>query len=308
MRDFPRFSLSGSFILVAYLYVTKIAFDRSVYSDSLHRTDGGISNSSSVALNGIVFATSLLNAISHAAVVLGALHDTYVLSILVGVGFDVFTQSLRLIWWLQLTLIAFQEHEIMRDDTAATWNILRECVPTGVFLMVLLKVYVYHMKIHVGALRISQHSHMRVMEILHASLNNLRGIPGEKYKDHVFAYTDLGGHLAPLILSINLLDRQGELKYGIWTLLYLVLASGMTLSIVPFNQYSENTPIINVTKQKIECRCRACTVKSKVMGNCCSFTCSIRDGVCHLWLYSFEELAIKLEKAGDYSNLRSDAE
>ena len=46
-------------------------------------------------LNGVVAASSFLNALSHGAVVLGALDAAYVLSILVGVGFDAITMVLR---------------------------------------------------------------------------------------------------------------------------------------------------------------------------------------------------------------------
>ncbi|KAL7528100.1 hypothetical protein ACHAXR_002268 [Thalassiosira sp. AJA248-18] len=110
MRGFSRFSPSGCLFLLTYITITKTAFNWSIYGDSLN--SGEFATSSSGTLNGIIMAMSLLNVISHCAVILGALDDSYVLSILVGVGFDVLTQILRLIWWVQLGWIAFHEQRM----------------------------------------------------------------------------------------------------------------------------------------------------------------------------------------------------
>ena len=286
--SFPRFSLSGTLILAAYLSSAKVAFDMSFYSDSL--LSGKFATSSSISLNGVIMATSLLNSISHGAVVLGALHDTYVMSILVGVGFDVVTRILYLVWWVQLSVIAFNEqHEIMDQDNAT-----KEYALTIFLLVVLSIVYVYQIVIHIQALQMNQ-SYDRLIKVLRSALNNLRGVVGQGYGDHLFAYSDLGGHLAPFYLSFYLLNQQQALLSGLWIFVLLVVASGLVLSRVPLNinnaKYKSNQSFVRINGGNIECSCQACKKRVQSTGRYASFTFTRRDGVCCLWLYSFEELS-----------------
>ncbi|KAL9182714.1 hypothetical protein ACHAXT_013366 [Thalassiosira profunda] len=213
-------------------------------------------------------ATSLLNVISHAAVVLGALEDTFVLSILVGVGFDVATRG----------------------------GVDTRCVTTIAFLATLSIAYGCHVAIHVRALRMNA-SRERLEKVLRSALNNLRGIPGEAFADHVFAYTDLGTHLAPLLLSMQLLLQQEAIMTGCWILGLLVVASGGTLSRIPLNDDSEGGTLLRGEGNAIYCSCRACRAQAQLTGEKSSFTFSRRSGVCRLWLYSFAELLTRLETA-----------
>ncbi len=71
---FPRFSVSGIAILVAYSMALKLFFDGSHYGVALKC--GLLTSSSPASLNCVVTTTSLLNVLSHAAVVFGALDDT----------------------------------------------------------------------------------------------------------------------------------------------------------------------------------------------------------------------------------------
>jgi len=292
-EGFPRFSLSGSLILALYLSIIKAAFDASIYGRPLYRT-GKFAASSSAILNSLVASMSLLNALSHGAVVLGALHDTYVLSILVGVGFDVMTRIIQLVWWARLSMIAFEEHYKMKDDYA-TINDYYDIPATTSFLVALSFVYVFHMVIHVQALRMNL-SHERLVKVLRSALNNLRGVAGNRYEDHIFAYSDLGGHLAPFWLSFYSLKQQQAILLGVWILVLWIVVSALILSRVPFNdakkEINDNTrSFLRLNKGTIQCFCRVCKMSSGTSGECRSFTCAWNEGVCRLWLYSFEELS-----------------
>ena len=147
IMTFPRISVVGGLILSIYLTSIIYLFDTSLYGDSL-RSGSMISPSSSTSsstfLNSFTAASSILNVASHSGVVLGALNDTYVISILVGVGFDVMTRILQLVWWIDLTWSSF---------SALPTDIIDErkiCSTVG-FLAVLTIIYIYHMIIHVRA-------------------------------------------------------------------------------------------------------------------------------------------------------------
>lgn len=141
---FPRFSISGVAILVAYFTALKLSFDYRHYCLALK--SGVLSSSSSAVLNSIVTSTSLLNVLSHSAVVLGALNDTYILSILLGVGFDVVTRVFRLIWILYLTWLTFHQKVDCGED-------YRTHASTFLFLLVLSVSYIVHLTIHIQALQ-----------------------------------------------------------------------------------------------------------------------------------------------------------
>lgn len=281
--SFPRISGSGALILAIYMTAMKGLFDKSLYGDSFR---SGVMLSSSIFLNSSTMAASLLNVASHSAVVLGALNDTYVLSILLGVGFDVMTRILQLIWWIHITTctrISFQDLSDM-DRLIGNYH-------TVAFLMILAIIYVYHMTIHVRALRIS-YSYERLRKVLTGALNNLRGIPGEGFHDHLFAYSDLGGHLLPLGLSALLLHRQHALFAAFQVLAMLMLLSHLALSRIPLNEVKDSEPLIRINEQgTITCSCDPCRRRTKRKSKESSFTFNVDDGICHLWLSSFEKLS-----------------
>lgn len=158
------------------------------------------------------------------------------------------------------------------------------------FLAILAMMYTYHMIIHVRALRLNT-SLERLNKVLIGALNNLRGIPGDKFQDHIFAYTDLGSHLLPLGLSALLLKRQHELWEAFKALMILVILSYVALSRIPFNKLETNPRIGMGEEGEITCRCSACERRKKRKSEDSSFTFNIHDGICHLWLYSFEDLS-----------------
>lgn len=247
-----------------------------------------ISSSSSTFLNSFTAASSLLNVLSHSGVVLGALNDTYVISILIGVGFDVMTRILQLIWWVDITRSSF-----FREVVSTEMIDERKICNTVGFLAVLTTIYTYHMIIHVRALRLNV-SLERLNTVLIGALNNLRGIPGDKFHDHLFAYTDLGAHLLPLGLSVVLLKGRQELWAAFRALVFLITLSYVALSRIPFNKLDSIPRIGESLRGKITCSCSACNRRSKRKGEESSFTFNIHDGICILWLYSFEDLSTNL--------------
>ena len=76
-------------------------------------------------------------------------------------------------------------------------------------------LYIYHMIIHLRELYMNQ-SRQRLQMVLTGALNNLRGIPGDGYADHLFAYTDLGTHLLAFVLSGKLLHMQNSLHVALY--------------------------------------------------------------------------------------------
>ena len=247
---------------------------------------------SSTFLNSLTAASSLLNVASHSGVVLGALNDTYVISILIGVGFDVMTRLLQLVWWMDLTWSSFARGALLSTEMMDK----RKLFNTVGFLAVLTTMYIYHMIIHVRALRLNS-SLERLNKVLTGALNNLRGIPGDKFLDHVFAYTDLGGHLLPLGLSVVLLKRQQKLRAAFQALAFLITVSYVTLSRIPFNKHDTNPCIGEGVKGKIICSCSACERRTKRLSKDSSFTFNMYDGICQLWLYSFEDLSTNLRSS-----------
>jgi multisubunit Na+/H+ antiporter MnhF subunit len=320
--SFPRISISGTFILAVYITSIKYLFDNSLYGTSLRSTgimslessSSSSSSSSSVLFNSFIMSTSFLNVASHSAVVLGALNDTYVLSILVGVGFDVITRILQLIWWIQITtttiIISFrrQQEEDINNNTNNNINTNANYYNIILLCSVLTIIYIYHMIIHVRVLRMN-YSYERLSSVLTGALNNLRGIPGDKFQDHLFAYSDLGSHLLPFFLSIILLQKQKALFTSFIVLALLILISSFALSRIPLNNNNNNevnndscdeddeksmNKFINVSNDgSITCSCSACRKRSKRTNSqeSSSFTFNIADGICHLWLCSFENLS-----------------
>jgi len=279
---FPRVSISGTFILAIYMSTIKVMFGNSLYSDSLR---SGKLLSSSIFLNSMMMTSSLLNVTSHSAVVLGALNDTYVLSILLGVGFDVMTRILQFIWWTHITIIVF------RKDQSNEGRFFDNYQTIG-FIFTLVVIYIYHMIIHVRALRMKK-SYKRLKKVLDGALNNLRGVPGEGYHDHLFAYSDLGGHILPLSLSTILLRRQHALAVTFQMLVMLILLLYFTLSRIPLHDMEDSEPMIRIDYRgnKVTCRCEACDRQGRRNGKECSFTINSEDGICQLWLCSFEGLS-----------------
>ena len=77
------------------------------------------------------------------------------------------------------------------------------------------------MSVHIQALRLNQ-NHLRLQKVLTGALNNLRGIPGKMCGDHLFAYSDLGFHFLPFLLSTSILRKQDHLLSAFYWVIGLV--------------------------------------------------------------------------------------
>jgi len=321
--------MSGMLILGTFLAIMHNLFLSSVYASLLRPFDGDGEgallapshwSSATCLLHAATCAASFLNVLSHAGVALGVLNDTYVLSILVGVGFDVVTRVLQLVWMIGVTatllpepikwstIISSVEQRTLHaeDDNLSSNDDL-----TLEFLLVLVVFYVYHMIVHVRALCMNQ-SLERLQNVLTSALNNLRGIPGEGYMDHFFAYTDLGTHMLAFGLSALLLKRDGALFVAAGFLVFLVGISFVVLSRIPFPEMEKGLSATNhvnhlasmiqvldspqqdnIKTKTITCLCLACKRRKQRqrVHRPVSFTFNADDGICQLWLSSFKELS-----------------
>mmetsp|Transcript_829 Transcript_829/g.1595 ORF Transcript_829/g.1595 Transcript_829/m.1595 type:complete len:343 (-) Transcript_829:698-1726(-) len=321
--DFPRISTSGTLIFGLNLGFAIALFTWSSYGQALW--SGRLAaESSSTMMHGCVFMTSLLNVLSHAAVVLGALQDTYVISILVGVGFDVLTRLYQLWWWMQLvqSTIEEEEEESGSSSSSSSLQLLDNC-----FLGLLSLLFLYQMWIHIRALLLVNNDSLeRVQTVLKGALNNLRGIPGQGGKDHLFAYSDLSLHLLPCLLSGILLQQQQQLHSVIPI---IVMMAGMA-TMVPLQTGNYDKKDAAATKKeesmhviaklmiiigrsqqqqqgdptiptRIGCTCSACSHRMKRMihykKKTTSFVCNPIDGLCALWMLSFEQVSMALDQA-----------
>jgi cytochrome bd-type quinol oxidase subunit 2 len=248
----------------------------------------------SIHLAGFVCVASFLNVVSHLAVALGALNDTYVLSILVGVGFDVITRLLQLVLCTTyLSSIIFMRKNLDQEQDDTT-QIKYIDINTILFVLIVLVMYMYHMDIHVRALFIQSHSYNELQKVLTSALNNLRGIPGDQYKDHFFAYTDLGSHLIAFLISLSILQSQHSVQYAVKVLIIIGALSYIALSSIPFNEVKDDSDIKSLIDidplGKVSCRCIPCQKRNKRRKNRCgtvAFTANAIDGICSLWLVSF---------------------
>ncbi len=280
-----RVSPSGMLILVAFLGLLYRLLRSSIYAPLLWDSQ---QHDSLRVLHACTCAASFLNVASHTAVAVGVLNDTYVLSILVGVGFDILTRILQIVWWGCLTRNLTPETTVVGGDS------------TILLLLVLVFVYIYHLIVHIQALHMN-HSLERMQSVLKSSINNLRGIPGKAYVDHLFAYSDLGTHIFCWLCSTRMLQLQGNLWMVIVFLGLLLGISYLAFAQIPLSRLttaSSMTSLITIRKNTVDCSCTACSSKKKRQGeSIVSFTVHPSDGICQLWLGSFEQLSEILASA-----------
>ena len=176
--------------------------------------------SSFVMLSVLVLFCALLNTLSHLAVVSGFLrHDTYVLSILIGVGFDVVSQIMYATWWWcwsssslsstrsTATTVPINEtiHDMDSTGNMEQYGWLFMTVPSAMTLtttLVVLLILLTNLYLHLRALFIASSSSLslkRLQSVVQSAWNNLRGDPGPMFADHAFAYTDLATHVFQLV-------------------------------------------------------------------------------------------------------------
>ena len=167
---------------------------------------------------------SFLNVSSHLAVVLGCLDDTYVLSILVGVGFDICSSFVYVAFWISNYTFSYYYSDTSSNfdqyaqpnievydgqkDAQQRWLVGRGQNWNGdvVFCATYVSFFFYHLTIHTGALyNIQSRSLRRTSDTVCSAWNNIQGVPGICWKDHFFAFTDLGTHTFQFIVSLVLL-------------------------------------------------------------------------------------------------------
>lgn len=298
----PRLSIGGFSILFVYMAIFLNAFRGSSYfylngHNLVERQSQDAQVSLlSTHLTSFVFACSALNVASHSAVVLGALDDTFVASILVGVGFDVFSSFLILAFWVSLS----QSLEEV-DGEMKLGNFT--------FLFLLGASFRYQIVIHVKALLMS-HSFERTASVVRSAVNNIKGEAGPAYADHLFAYTDLGYHLFHLIVSFLFLWSWGILKIGVvvvsasvllaFTFLFFQRRAADRLGNVNFTQpkaeSSGEIVMVSVNRQgKLECSCKVCKESNWGTSFCINLK---RTALCQLWFLTFGQLLDKLDEAG----------
>lgn len=205
----------------------------------------------------LVLAFSMLNVISHLAVVWNLLNDVFVISILVGVGFDV----------LSLVLYA---------TCAQQW-------PMRLWLF-------GDFFIHFRALLLHASIH-RMESVVTSATNNLKGIPGPYYFDHFFAYTDNGTHLLFLIASIQTCGWKISLQIsGVVTILVLTMAIYSCSSSTTSTRKMPAARLLMTSSSPAKrpvCDCPTCRKD----------TCLSIRPLCELWFCTFEELLQKIDQA-----------
>lgn len=328
-----RFSRAGAFVLILHLLLTKLLFDWSFYGkySSLrhYSTTSTISSKyesflaeySSTLLNGIVMATSMLNIVSHTALVVGALRQKNILSIILGVWLDIVTRIIQLIWWMQLGCIVIylrvswhHDHDhavsVVVDDGnyhKARHHNYYYTIPTICLFLSQSISYIYPLTTNIRTLRtIKYDSYVGLIQVLCKALNNLRGNYGGGLKEHISSFINLGGHIPSFYLSTWLLYQQHSLlRFGSFMVVILVTISKLVLSrIDAFYKHTEDeekTLVLTVKGDKIDCRCPACIVRYQDTLEYSSFTLSSSptmsgEGICRLWFQPFQELSDTLLK------------
>jgi NADH:ubiquinone oxidoreductase subunit 3 (subunit A) len=221
----------------------------------------------------LVFGCSLLNVVSHTAVLANLLNDGLVLSILVGVIFDV-ASSLLYLWCCRHNQLSY---------VLLLWS-------TGNLVM------------HVRALFLYT-SWDNMKSVVTSATNNLRGEPGPFGLDHVFAYSDTGNHLAFFLLAVRETIGNDSLPRTV-AMSALILGPAILLIrniLQPHHNEEEEedgnesahrkTPSARLTappkRHMPVCDCKACR---------CQTSFSIAPHFCELWFCTFQELLGKIEQ------------
>ena len=328
-NNFPRFSASGILILFATLIPVLFLFQRSSYGQALSSAGYSVGGSY-VLLTWTIFVSAFLNVTTHAGVVLGALEDTLTISILIGVGFDVLTRFLQVWWWIRL-VDGLTTLSSSKTSAATTEEEESFFVVDHLFHVSMSILFIYQMHIHIRALCIVNcRSYDHVHSVVTGALHNLRGISGENWsEDDWFAYSDLTLHLLPLLLSGKILlsiliespIESNKVGRGSATTLLVLLGLSSWLAMSP--SYSSSPPTTKSTengtgdpsstrselkitvdsdRNSIQCSCDACTRRRQRTGSrACAFVCSPNDGLCAMWLLSFEDVSQLLNKDFRYA-------
>ena len=249
---------------------------------TLDTTSSNVSgNAPSPLLMQATLIASLLNSVSHTAVILSLLQDTLVISILIGVSFDVLSRILYVLLWLYL-----RRHS----------NILL----SPLFMTIYTVFATYHFIVHLRALAMTR-SFRRLESVVRSAYNNIVGNPGSYCLDHVFAFSDTGFHIFHLGVSMRFLGMAKSLLIccGVTTL--------MTVGVVGTychctragnrggngnkkNPGNVDTNLLDREGDLPICRCSACRCPGGVNTAFCIRLEGPNISVCNLWQSSFRQV------------------
>ena len=226
----------------------------------------------------LILICASLNMLSHTAVVIGVLNDTYVVSILVGVTFDVATTVLYLTMWREILAL----NTVLMPTTASTFLL-------GIVCLLITAVQWFT---HVRALLLA-YSTARLKSVVRVAWNNVCGEPGPAYVHHLFAFTDTAYHMFHTMVAIRLV---GCWPHGIITfaaLTIIVTTTGFVVSDGGKSPPNNKLPpsILKINKEgRLVCSCDVCKGENK------AFSIDLLHGkLCALWFQSFGQLCGMLD-------------
>eukprot|EP00545_Synedropsis_sp_CCMP1620_P001405 CAMPEP_0119027696 /NCGR_PEP_ID=MMETSP1176-20130426/37585_1 /TAXON_ID=265551 /ORGANISM="Synedropsis recta cf, Strain CCMP1620" /LENGTH=288 /DNA_ID=CAMNT_0006983669 /DNA_START=199 /DNA_END=1062 /DNA_ORIENTATION=- len=275
----------GASFAIAYVCVLETVFQLAFAVEDLPTPK----NSRFIGI--LVLLSACFNTLSHTAVVVGVLNDTYVVSILIGVGFDVLSTVLYLcMWW------------VLASSNAPTAGGEPTKTPAPAVLVLLeglcLAITLLQWLTHIRALLLSS-SAARLQSVVTSAWNNLRGEPGPSYQDHVFAYTDLAYHIFHTAVAVRLVFgwRSTDLVIrmlgvALTTIVVAIFLLGnRNLSTSPPN--NQLPPgLLQISKEgKPVCSCDVCAIHDNKAFSIDFFRCEL----CQLWFQSFGQMCHILE-------------
>lgn len=281
MTKFSQYSnmAIGASFAAGYIYSLETVFQL-VAAD--------LSNSNLQLVGTYVLMAACLNVLSHTAVVVGALNDTYVFSILIGVGFDVFSTMLYLNMW----------REVLLTRSPGEGRLWEEESVSPVVLVVLgsvcCAVTLLQWLSHVRALLLSS-SATRLKSVVRSAWNNLRGKPGLSYEDHLVAFTDLGYHIFHMSVAIRLVGwRTSLVLLGLLVTVAVAIffGGGNFSTSLPENQLPPG--LLRISKDgKPVCSCEVCLASGQSSK---AFSIDLmRWQLCQLWFQSFGQVCNLLD-------------
>mmetsp|Transcript_53041 Transcript_53041/g.158740 ORF Transcript_53041/g.158740 Transcript_53041/m.158740 type:complete len:339 (-) Transcript_53041:473-1489(-) len=284
------FLIGVTILLVALVSSVKVAFNSSALAEG-RRLVQDESLPALTFLVTVVFGASIVNGVTHIAVVLNLLDDALVLSILVGVGFDVASQVLSSGMWTLLFLLEFVPS--WRGLLSSNGNSSQDFSAVDVALLVMLALsYSYQLTMHVRALFLSA-SFERLVTVVKSAQNNLVGDPGPAYRDHIFAFVDTAFHMFQVACTGWMLGMAGMAgaARGLTRALMVVGSASCILTLRPSERKDVGAHEASIASGKggrLVCRC--CSCKDSYKGSV-AFSVDIWQGqLCHLWFLTFRQL------------------
>mmetsp|Transcript_29099 Transcript_29099/g.42484 ORF Transcript_29099/g.42484 Transcript_29099/m.42484 type:complete len:333 (+) Transcript_29099:119-1117(+) len=268
--------------------------------------------SSNTLLSTIVFICSFINTASHISVVAGTLQEVLVLSILIGVSFDVVSQLLYVTFLMTTHSIVTNNDDTFMIRYSSNNNALH--VLHLLFgMMIIPSFFVLQIMLHIRALRLHV-SYSRMNQVVQSAQNNIMQKPGRCYVDHLFAYSDLGHHVFYFMLSSRFLGwvRVVRILFGLVVVVVIVMGIVVvawkwyhsdinTTTIHPPNMTQNNNknekpPLLVMQDGKPVCSCNVCQNKRNNDHQQSAFLVDVKNGVlCKLWFMTFGQLCTLME-------------